>query len=181
MHGFRIGGIGIGTLHAARRGTVAPGDDGARSLGGLVENLFGRTAGNGAVAGIAQGYGTFDNHNVFAPVGFHGALANLFGLESAGCHERVGVVERNHFEQNLPHERVRRSQERLAATGTLLKVKPQYRFAGLGLQGVDHLGQAALLEPQHGSHDAAEFEKLAAGVSLGFQFLVECILFFHDG
>ena len=180
MHGFRIGGIGIGTLHAARRGTVAPGDDGARSLGGLVENLFGRTAGNGAVAGIAQGYGTFDNHNVFAPVGFHGAVAHGFGLEAAGRHEGVGVVERNHLEQNLPHERMRRAQKRLAAAGALLKVKPEYRFAGLGLQGIDHLGQTALLQSQHGSHDAAEFEKLAAGITLRLQLLVECFFFSHD-
>ena len=98
MHGFRIGGVGVGSLHAPRRDTVAPGDDGACSPGRFVEYLSGRLSGNGAVARVAQGNGAFDNHDVLAPVGLHGALAHLLGLESAGRHECVGVVERNHFE-----------------------------------------------------------------------------------
>ena len=43
-----------------------------------------------------------------APILFHRTGSDFFCLETAGCHERVGIVERNHFKQNLSDKRVRR-------------------------------------------------------------------------
>ena len=147
-NGFGVRRVGVGMLYAARRGAVAPGDDGLGTGRPFFEYRAGIAPGNGAIAGAAERYGSFDHHHIIAVVLAHGFFAQSLGLFACRGHEGVAIFERNHLHEDLAHEGVRSPQERFAATGAFLEVIPQYRFTGFALQGIYHLCHTTGLQPQ---------------------------------
>jgi hypothetical protein len=89
----------------------------------------------------------------------------LFGLESRGGHQRLGVVQRQNIEQSIHHYRVRRTDKRLTAAGTLLKVHPNHSRFFFLLECRRNLCDSGFSQPRHGCCRSAKLQKIAAAVA----------------
>ena len=179
MYGTGFGRIRPSRLNTSRRSAIAPCDNRFGIFRPFVENLLCRTSGYRAIARIAQRYGSLDDHDIFSLIRQHGLLADSFRLKTACRHQRIGIIERNHFQQNLSDQRMRSSQKGFAATRTLLKVIPKHGFTGFTLQSRNHLRHPAFLQTEQYAHHTAKLQELTAAISFGQQLFVKCHFFFH--
>ena len=87
--------------------------------------------------------------------------SDLLGLMPCGRHQRVVVVERDHRQDDVLGERVRRADERLAAAGALEAVQPHDRRARLGFHRFGDLLRPCIAKSQRRGGETAELEEAA--------------------
>ena len=170
----RGGRVRLGGLHATPGGAGTPGDDGRGVLGHVLELLDeGPAAGHAEHAVLAERRVAFDGQDVVALVVLHHLLERGLGLVPGGGHDRVVVVERDHRQDHVLGQRVRRADERLGAAGAFQPVQPEHRRARLGLERVRDGRGEGRREAERGGRQAAELEVAAAGDPLPAHDFVE--------
>ena len=95
-------------------------------------------------AAIFKRDGAVHHQHILALVAFDGIVLVLFGLMTEGRREHLVVLQRNGVEDQVLDGGVGGAQQRLGATGTLLRPYPDHRWPlGAGERG-SHLGHGML-------------------------------------
>ena len=143
--------VGLGRLHAAPGGAGAPGDH-RHGVGGHFLELLdeGTAAVDAEHAVFVQRRIAFDREDVLALVFFAGLLEDRFGLMARRRHDGVVIVERNHRQHHILHQRMRGADEAFRAAGAFQPVHPDHGHARLGFQRLRHLGGAGRAQAHAG-------------------------------
>ncbi len=169
-----VGRIRLGGLHAAPRRAGTPGDHGLGILGHMLELVGeGPAAGHAEHAVFTQRRVAFDGQDVIALVLLHHLLERGLGLVPGRGHDGVVVVERDHRQDHVLGQRMRRADERLGAAGALQAVQPEHGRSRLGLQRMRDGRREGRPQAQRSSRQAAELHVAAAGDSLPAHDFVE--------
>ena len=83
-------------------------------------------------------------------------------MEPRGCLKRVVVVQRDHVEDDVLGDRVRRADKGLAAASAFQAVEPDDRDTRLGLHRGNDPGHHGSLQAQGGGRSHAELEEITA-------------------
>ena len=138
-------GVGGGDPAIGRAGSDA--DDGRRPCGGLLQDLQGRLASDGAVdAAIGRRYGALHHHQVVAS--FDRGLPGRLGVRPGGGHDRLVIVDRQHVEHDVCDSGIARAQERLRVPGAILELEPDQPWLVDRLEGGCHLTRVPARQTQ---------------------------------
>ena len=176
VHRRGAGGVGLGGLHAAPGGARTPGDQRLGVFGQALEFFYKRlTTGKAEHAVFVQRRVAFHRQNVVAFVLLLDFFQDGFCLMTGGRHDGVVVIQRDHRQNGVLGQRVRRADERFGATGALQPVQPDHRHARLGFQRVGNFGHKSRTQAQRSGRQAAKFEEAATGHPLTPHHVVESL------
>jgi hypothetical protein len=128
-----------GTLNATPGGAGAPGDDRHRVLGHPFQ-LFDKwpAAVDAEHAAFVERRVALDCEHIFAFVFLLRLLEDRLGLMTRRRHDGVVIVERDHRQDDVLHQRMGGADEAFRAAGALEAMHPDDRHALVGFQRLRH-------------------------------------------